>query len=330
MRASIVIPNWNGEKWLEASVRSCLAQRAGFPYEVLVIDNGSTDASRDIVRRMAREDDRLKLFMAPVNRGFSAAVNGGIRRAKGEYVVLFNNDAFAEPEWLAELVETADTDPNIFSVGSLMLRHADPALADDAGDYMTILGWACKRGDGLSRRRYTKPERIFSACGGAALYRKSLFEKVGYFDERFFAYLEDVDIGWRANALGYKNVFCPTAVCLHIASATTGSKYNDFKAKQGGRNNILLSYKNMPFLQYALNAPFLLTGDLIKILFFHIRGYGKPYMEGHKEALALLPKMKKPRFQMKNLPHYLYIQKGLITGMFRYADYRVRRALGLK
>lgn len=100
-------------------------------------------------------------------------------------MALFNNDAFAEPTWLAELLRTAEADPKIFAVSSLMLRFYEPELADDAGDYVTILGFACKRGDGLKASRYTKPCRIFSACGGAALYRKSILDKIGVFDELF-------------------------------------------------------------------------------------------------------------------------------------------------
>lgn len=94
-------------------------------------------------------------------------------------MALFNNDAFAEPNWLEELLKTAESDPKIFAVSSLMLRYYEPELADDAGDYMTILGFACKRGDGLKASRYQKPCRIFSACGGAALYRKSILDKIG-------------------------------------------------------------------------------------------------------------------------------------------------------
>lgn len=125
-----------------------------------------------------------------------------------------------------------------------MLRYYEPELADDAGDYMTILGFACKRGDGLKASRYQKPCRIFSACGGAALYRKSILDKIGVFDELFFAYYEDVDLSWRANNFGYKNVYCPTAKCRHICGATTGAvRYNPFKSIQSGRNSILLPYK---------------------------------------------------------------------------------------
>ena len=168
-------------------------------------------------------------------------------------MVLCNNDAFAEPQWLAELLRTADADPKIFAVQSLMIRHFERELADDAGDYVTWMGFACKTGDGRRVSRYTKQKRIFSACGGAALYRKSILDEIGGFDEHFFAYFEDVDLSWRANNAGYKNVLCPAAKCYHICGASTGAvRYNAFKSQQSGRNSILLPLKNEPLLMLVL------------------------------------------------------------------------------
>ena len=198
MKASVIIPNLNGAGWLRDSIESVWAQTEQ-DFELIVIDNGSTDESLDIARSYCGRD-RYTLIENAGNTGFSHAVNQGIAIAKGEYMALFNNDAFAEPDWLAELIKTADADPKIFAVSSLMLRYYEPELADDAGDYVTILGFACKRGDGLRASRYTKPCRIFSACGGAALYRKSILDEIGVFDELFFAYYEDVDLSWRANS----------------------------------------------------------------------------------------------------------------------------------
>ncbi len=326
MKASIVIPNLNGEGWLEASIRSCFAQTEQ-DFEMIIIDNGSTDASMDIIRSCAEDWPAFKIIENKENTGFSFAVNQGIMAAQSEFVVLFNNDAFAEPGWLAALIDTAQVNPKAFSVCSLMLRHYQPHLADDAGDYVNILGWACKRGDGLPAGRYNKTQRVFSSCGGAALYRKSVLLEIGFFEETFFAYLEDVDISWRANNLGYQNIFCPAARCTHIASATTGGKYNAFKAKQGGRNNILLPYKNMPVLMWVLNWPFLLAGDIIKILFFHLRGYGAPYMQGHKEAFEVMKTLQKPKFKPVNLPNYFWVQWKLVLGTFTYIHYRIYRFL---
>lgn len=330
MKATVVIPNLNGAGWLEGSVASILEQTEQ-DFELILVDNGSTDESLTFARSLVGRPN-YTLIENTTNTGFSAAVNAGIRAAKGEFVVLFNNDAFAQPDWLEQLIACARQDEKIFSVSSLMLRYYEPQLADDAGDYVNILGWACKTGDGLKASRYQTQRRCFSACGGAALYRKSILDEIGLFDENFFAYLEDVDIGWRANSLGYKNIYCPKAVCRHICGATTGGKkggkYNDFKAVQSGRNNLLLPYKNMPLLMLILNLPFLVPGYLIKVLFFHIRGYGKPFMKGAKEAFAYFGKLDKPKFKLKNIPNYLLLEVWMFLGVFKYVDYRVRRFFG--
>ena len=326
-KASIVIPNLNGAGWLKDSIESIYAQTEQ-EFELIVIDNGSQDASLEIARSY-KSRQGYTLIENGRNTGFSFAVNQGIKLATAKYVVLFNNDAFAEPEWLAELIKKADQDENIFAVQSLMIRHFERHLADDAGDYVTVLGWACKRGDGLKVERYLKPSRIFSACGGASLYRKSILDEIGLFDENFFAYLEDVDISWRANSLGYKNMYCPSAKCYHICGATTsgmtGAKYNDFKAMQSGRNNILLPYKNMPILMFILNLPILIIGYGIKTLFFCLRGFGKPYLAGAKEAFKLFGELDKPKFKFKNIPNYILIQAWMCVDVFKYIDYRIRR-----
>lgn len=329
MKASIVIPNLNGAGWLRDSIESIWAQTEQ-DFELIVIDNASTDESLAIAQSYEMRA-RYTLVQNSENTGFSAAVNAGIRLAKGEYIVLFNNDAFAEPNWLAQLIAAAEADENIFAVQSLMIRHFERDICDDAGDYVTLFGWACKRGDGMYWRRYTKPKRIFSACGGASLYRKRILDEIGLFDELFFAYFEDVDISWRANSLGYKNVYCPDAKCYHICGATTGAvRYNEFKSVQSGRNSILLPYKNMPLLMFMLNFIPLLLGYLLKILVFGLRGFWTPYLKGAREAFAAMPHIQKPRFRMKNLPHYLLIELWLTADMFRYLAYRIQRALKWK
>ena len=329
MKATIVIPNLNGAGWLRDSIESVWAQTEQ-DFELIIVDNGSTDESLAIAESYVGRE-RYTLVKNDHNTGFSAAVNQGIRLAKGEYVVLFNNDAFAEPDWLEQLIAMAETDKKIFAVQSLMIRHFERELCDDAGDYVTLFGWACKRGDGMRASRYTKSGRIFSACGGASLYRKSILDEIGLFDELFFAYFEDVDISWRANSLGYKNVLCADAKCYHICGATTGAvRYNEFKSVQSGRNSILLPYKNMPILMFLLNFPFLLAGYLLKVLVFGLRGFWTPYIKGAKEAFAAMPKIEKPKFRFRNLPNYVLIELWLAADVFRYIHYRVSRALGWK
>ena len=324
MKASVIIPNLNGAGWLRDSIESIWAQTEQ-DFELIVIDNGSTDESLEIARSYC-DNPRYHLIENSENTGFSHAVNQGIAMAKGEYMALFNNDAFAEPNWLEELLKTAESDPKIFAVSSLMLRYYEPELADDAGDYMTILGFACKRGDGLKASRYQKPCRIFSACGGAALYRKSILDKIGVFDELFFAYYEDVDLSWRANNAGYKNVLCPTAKCYHICGASTGAvRYNAFKSQQSGRNSILLPLKNEPLLMLILNFLPLALGYLLKCYKFHKQGFGEAWDKGMHEAFALLKegRLGKRPFRWRDLPHYLLMELWMIWNMVPYLWYRL-------
>ena len=324
MKATIIIPNINGKGWLKDSIESVYAQTEQ-DFELIVVDNGSTDESLEQARSY-RSRPNFQLIENGSNTGFSHAVNQGIARAKSEFVVLFNNDAFAEPQWLAELIRVAESDEKIFAVQSLMIRHFDRELADDAGDYVTWMGFACKTGDGRRASRYTKQKRIFSACGGAALYRKSILDEIGVFDENFFAYFEDVDLSWRANNAGYKNVLCPTAKCYHICGASTGAvRYNAFKSQQSGRNSILLPLKNEPLLMLILNFLPLALGYLLKCYKFHKQGFGEAWDKGMREAFDLLKndQLGKRPFRLRDLPNYVLMELWMIWNMVPYLWYRL-------
>lgn len=141
-----------------------------------------------------------------------------------------------------------------------MIAYHNQEVMDDAGDEYTLMGWTFKRGDGKSVDAYNKPCKVFSACAGAALYRREVFEKIGYFDEHFFAYMEDVDISYRARIYGYYNVYCPKAKVYHIGSATSGSRHNAFKVRLAARNNVYVAYKNMPLVFFIVNSIFIVLG----------------------------------------------------------------------
>lgn len=168
-----------------------------------------------------------------------------------------------------------------------MLQYQNPELTDDAGDFFCGLGWAFARGKGKPASEYQKSGRIFSSCAGAAIYRKSLVLKLGGFDEAHFAYLEDLDISYRAKLAGYVNWYEPKARVLHVGSGTSGSRYNHFKVIHAAGNNVYLLYKNMPLLQLVVNAPLLLAGFLIKYLFFVKKGLGRDYREGLIRGIRL-------------------------------------------
>lgn len=229
-----------------------------------------------------------------------------------------NNDTVLESDFLEKIIEYMSLNKNIFAISSKMIQYNNPELIDDVGDEYTILGWTLRGGDGKDISQYNFKREVFSACAGAALYRKEVFVEIGYFDESFFAYMEDVDISYRARIYGYKNIYCPDAKVYHIGSATSGSKYNSFKVKLAARNNIYVPYKNMPILQLIINLPFLILGFFIKYLFFMKKGYGKDYVEGLLEGVFKLKTLKKTPFRFKNLKNYIHIELLLIINIFKY------------
>ena len=309
---SIVIPNYNGKHFLENCLKAVFSQTIE-NMEVIVVDNGSTDGSQEYLNTYPG----VRVLKMDKNYGFCGAVNAGIKEAASEYVILLNNDTEVEPDFAKELLTAIKADDRIFSCSSKMVQYHDRARMDDAGDYYCALGWAFGRGKGGPVENYDTPVNIFASCAGAAIYRKKMLESLGYFDEKHFAYLEDIDIGYRARIHGYKNVYAPKAVVFHVGSGFSGSAHNAFKVKLSSRNSVYLAYKNMPFLQIIVNSPFLLFGHLVKWLFFLKKGLGKDYVQGVKEGFTLCKREKKVRFLWKNLPNYLVIQLELWLNMAR-------------
>ena len=213
--------------------------------------------------------------------------------------------------------ETIEKNENIFSVASKMIQSKNRQLIDDAGDEYTILAHTKKRGNNKPTTQYNTETEIFSTCAGAGLYRKNIIEKIGPLDEKFFAYLEDLDIAYRAQINGYKNIYNPKAIVYHIGSGSSGSKYNEFKIKISARNNIYLIYKNFPLPQKIINLIFILIGVLIKYIFFAKKGYGKQYMEGIKEGIKTRKEIERTKYNKQNWKSYFKIEWKLIKNTFK-------------
>lgn len=311
-KVSVIIPNYNGMQYVKRCLDSLMAQTLK-DWEILFIDNGSADGSRELVEK---EYPLVKVIALPENLGFCGAVNIGIRAATAPYVVLLNNDTEAEPEFLQELYDGIRRKPRAFSGGAMMLQFHNREKIDDAGNFYNALGWAFALGKGKPAADYNKERKIFSACGGAAIYRKDLLEELGYFDEEHFAYLEDMDIGYRAQIAGYENWYFPKAKVYHVGSGTSGSRYNQFKIRYSSRNNIYMIYKNMPILQIVLNMPLLVAGFTVKLLFFSFKGYGREYAAGIKNGFSICKK-NKVRFQWKHMGNYCRIQIQLWVNLIR-------------
>lgn len=174
-----------------------------------------------------------------------------------------------------------------------MICYHDRNKLDDAGNYYSALGWAYARGKGKDIHSFEKEGRIFASCAGAAIYRKKVFEKIGYFDEEHFAYLEDIDVGYRARIFGYENWYVPAALDLSCRQRNKPSRYNQFKTRYSSRNNIYLIYKNMPFLQILLNLPFLILGFGMKILILYPKRKGKEYIAGSRTVFRSVTETKR-------------------------------------
>lgn len=311
---SVIIPNYNGIKYIEDCLDSLRSQTFS-DFDIWVIDNASTDGSDAVVREKYPEVNYLGLSD---NFGFSRAVNEGLMRTRySKYVILLNADTKAEPQFVEKLYEAIEKNDKIFSVSSKMIQMNAPDKYDGAGDLYCCLGWAYALGKDKKIGRYEKESNVFSACGGAAIYRRELFEEIGYFDELHFAYLEDVDIGYRARIMGYINRYTPEAVVYHAGSGSTGSRYNSFKVRIAARNSWYVVFKNMPLLQIIINFPFILFGFLVKSIFFIMKGYGREYLSGMKRGYLMCTEGKKYPYSSQFLGNYVKIQIELWVNMFR-------------
>lgn len=312
-KVTVIIPNYNGKEYIKECLDS-LRNQSMKDIHILVIDNASEDGSDNIIEQ---EYPEVELHRLKQNFGFCRAVNEGIRLTKTEYLILLNNDTKADSEFVKELYECIDSHPDTFSVASKMLQMHHPEKIDAAGDLYCCLGWAFSLGKDKKASKYNKESVIFSACGGAAIYRKAVFEEIGYFDELHFSYLEDVDVGYRARIMGYTNRFTPKAIVYHAGSGTTGSRYNPFKVRIAARNSWYVVFKNMPLLQLIINFPFILMGFGIKAIFFILKGYGREYLSGMKRGYLMCTQGRKYPYDHRFIKNYCRIQLELWLNTFR-------------
>lgn len=317
MKVSVVTPNYNGEKFLKTFFES-LDNDCELIGEVIIVDNGSVDGSKDYIRNTSFSFP-VVLIENTENLGFAPAVNQGIRKARYEYIFSLNNDTEVRKGSIRALVELISSDSTIFSVQSKMLQYKNKELIDDAGDEYNLLAWTKKTGENCPSEEYLQVREIFSACAGAAMYRKSLLEEIGMFDDNFFAYMEDVDLAIRSHIHGYKNLLCPDAVVYHIGSATSGSRYNEFKVRLAARNNVWVVYKNLPIPLKITNFIFLFLGFLIKYLFFVRKGFGSTYLAGLREGFSTRSeKITKVKFRAGNTKNYFKLEYRLIINTFKF------------
>ncbi len=235
----MAIPNWNGARFLPACLDSLRAQTFR-DFDVAVVDNGSSD---DSLRLLAEDYPEVRVVRWEANRGVAAAFNEGVRQCRGELLALLNNDMELDPGWLASLAEALDGDPAAGAAASKIL-FIDRKTINSAGDFFRRDGTPGNRGvHEIDQGQYDQADYVFGASGGASVFRRRLFDEIGFFDERLVSYCEDVDWAWRMQLAGYRCLYVPSAVAYHWGSATGGGSLASYYC---GRNFIRVLTKNVP------------------------------------------------------------------------------------
>ena len=258
---SVIIVNWNGKHHLEECLSS-LAKQTIKNFEIIFIDNGSTDQSSAFVNR---NFPGVKIVALKKNEGFCRANNIGLKHASGEFVALLNNDTRVEANWLEELAKAMVCDPTIAICASCMVSYHKPDFVDTAGDGYDICGVGFKMGNRRPVSEYRQQRKIFGACAGAALYRRSIIDRIGFFDEDFFAVGEDIDLSFRARLSGFRCVYVPSAVVYHKVGETIGSK-SDLLLYYSRRNIEYTYFKNMPLPLLLFSLPLHLVYNALTLL----------------------------------------------------------------
>ncbi|MDD2823056.1 MAG: glycosyltransferase family 2 protein [Candidatus Daviesbacteria bacterium] len=209
---SVIIPNWNGADLLFDCLVS-LKKQTYKNFEIIVVDNGSTDTSVNFIKE---NYPKIKIVILDRNYGFAKAINSGVKLSKAKYVAFLNNDTEVDKSWLNNLVKTIDKHPEAASVGSKLLNFYNRKIIDGVGIQINEVGQAKSIGwNEKDKGQYEKEMLVFGVTGGASLFRRSIFIKVGMFDENYFMYCEEVDWAFRAQFSGYKAIYCPNAIVYH-------------------------------------------------------------------------------------------------------------------
>ncbi|TAN64841.1 MAG: glycosyltransferase family 2 protein [Methylobacter sp.] len=295
---SVIIVNWNGAEFLNQCLSALMAQTLK-PYEIILLDNDSSDGSVDIVQRFSF----VRLIALAQNTGFARGNNLAIEEAsdESEWIALINPDAFAEPHWLEELIAAAQRNPAFDFFASKLLNAGDTSLLDGEGDAYHLSGRVWRLGRGASVMRQADSNReVFSPCAAAALYRRSALCKIGGFDEDYFCYVEDVDLGFRLRLAGYRCLYVPQSVAHHVGSGTTGGRHSHFSVYHGHRNLVWTFIKNMPGILFWMLLPIHILLNIVSIIYFSMHGQGKLILTAKWDAIKGVPKMWRKRLKIQS------------------------------
>jgi GT2 family glycosyltransferase len=292
---SVIIVNWNGQRHLEVCLSALRRQTFG-DFETILVDNASTDGSVEFVRERFPE---VRVIVLGTNAGFAAGNNAGYERARGEWVVLLNNDTEADERWLEEIHNAGREFPGAGSFASKMLLFDDRKRIDNCGFAVTRAGTAVDLGrDEQDGPAWAKPRKVFGACAGAAAYRRSMLDDIGFLDPEFFMTFEDLDLSFRGQLQGYECVFLPRAIVYHRLGATR--KKNPAQDVFFSQRNIELAYlKNMPFRMILGALPHRLVYELGGAAYFTKLGVGTAFFKAKLDAVRRLRSVLRKRRELQ-------------------------------
>lgn len=289
---TILIVNWNSWDVLSRCLEA-LSHQTCKDFRIIVADNAS-DQSQP--HQIFSKFPRLTFVQNKSNYGFAKANNHltGLSY-KSEWIILLNPDAFPEPDWLEQLIKATSEYPDYSFFASRLLMEHNGSLLDGDGDSYHISGLVRRREHGKNRSKESAPEEIFSSCAAAAMYRTTIVREAGGFDEDFFCYLEDVDLGFRLRLAGYKCLLIPTAIVNHVGSATTGGQQSDIAVYYGHRNLVWTYVKNMPGALFWLFIPIHILLNVFSLFWFTARGQGDVIFRAKWDAIKGIPAMLRKR-----------------------------------
>jgi GT2 family glycosyltransferase len=291
-RLTVAVATYNGREMLEVALAS-LAAQAFRDFRTVVVDDASSDDTREW---LAEHWPDVQLIAHPRNKGATVTLNDGLRAASSEFVMLLNNDMELDPECLGELVRELDAHPDAAAAAPKLLAFYDREILDGAGDVYEWTGEARRRGQGeRDVGQYDEAQSVFGACGGAAVYRRAAIERVGLFDEDFFANQDDVDWSFRAQLLGFSARYVPSAVAYHIGSATLGKGQSEFAMYQNWRNQIWVVFKNYPLTTLLRHGHRFAISQLHNLVWtIQVRRLGL-FLRVWRDALSGMPRMLRKR-----------------------------------
>ena len=328
---SVIIVNWNGEPFIPDCFKA-LAKQTFQDFEVIFVDNGSSDNSVTLARKVAEDLNlAVKIIKLPTNTGFTGGNIAGLKKCSGKFIALLNNDTVVSPQWLEALAQAMEAYQDVGICASKLVVDGKNII-DSSGDGYSTFGSAFKRGEGFPASQYESQEYVFGACAGAALYRRQMLDEIGFLDDDFFLYFEDVDLNFRAQLAGWKCIYVPKALVRHKVNASS-KLLGDLATYYGVRNDKVVKIKNIPYAVMLRHLPAFILNELISLQ-YHIRiGRFRSYLKGNLEFFRNLPfylKKRKQTMKLKKVSNS-YIEGLLTSGFSVYLGlrfYRLKEAFG--